>query len=145
MKHLISSLNCHQLTCSLTNRGFHPSSPTFCVVWGLKGLMISYQKEKSSSPLPIKWGIMPVQLEETLGMLFVSSICGVGVHIHLNNFSSKTTRPRDMLLFLKDALSIENEKLFKACRSVHLFASAITSVVPHQKCENFNTLSQFSH
>ena len=56
----------------------------------------------------------------------MSSLCGVGVRIrvrvrvrvHVNNFSSKTTRPRDMLFFLKDTLSIEDEKLFKACKSV---------------------------
>ena len=57
----------------------------------------------------------------------------------------QTTRPRDMLIFLKDTLTIKDEKLFKACRSVCLFARAITSEVFHQKCENFNTLSQFSH
>ena len=44
------------------------------------------------------------------------SLCGVGVCV--NNFSSKTTRPRDMLFSLKDILSIEDEKLFKACKSV---------------------------
>ena len=46
----------------------------------------------------------------------MSSLCGVGVRV--NNFSSKTTRPRDVLFFLKDTLSIEDEKLFKACKSV---------------------------
>ena len=47
----------------------------------------------------------------------MSSLCGVGVHVRVrvNNFFSKTTRPRDMLFFLKDTLSIEDEKLFKAC------------------------------
>ena len=52
----------------------------------------------------------------------MSSLCGVGVRIRVrvrvNNFFSKTTRPRDMLFFLKDTLSIEDEKLFKACKSV---------------------------
>ena len=50
----------------------------------------------------------------------MSSLCGVGVRVHVrvNNFSSKTTRPRDVLFFLKDTLSIEDEKLFKACKSV---------------------------
>ena len=43
-----------------------------------------------------------------------------GVHIHVNDFS-KTARPRDMLLILKDTLSIEDEKLFKACRSFLFF------------------------
>ena len=46
----------------------------------------------------------------------MSSLCGVGVRVNI--FSSKTTRPRDMLFFLKDTLSIEDEKLFKACKSV---------------------------
>ena len=50
----------------------------------------------------------------------MSSLCGVGVRarVRVNNFSSKTTRPRDMLFFLKDTLSIEDEKLFKAYKSV---------------------------
>ena len=52
----------------------------------------------------------------------MSSLCGVGVRvrvrIRVNNFFSKTTRPRDVLFFLKDTLSIEDEKLFKACKSV---------------------------
>ena len=29
----------------------------------------------------------------------MSSLCGVGVRVRVNNFSSKTTRPRDMLFF----------------------------------------------
>ena len=48
----------------------------------------------------------------------MSSLCGVRVRVRVNNFSSKTTRPRDVLFFLKDTLSIEDEKLFKACKSV---------------------------
>ena len=48
----------------------------------------------------------------------ILSLCGVGVRVRVNNFFSKTTRPRDMLFFLKDTLSIEDEKLFKACKSV---------------------------
>ena len=50
----------------------------------------------------------------------MSSLCGVGVRIRVcvNNFFSKTTRPRDVLFFLKDTLSIEDEKLFKVCKSV---------------------------
>ena len=50
----------------------------------------------------------------------MSSLCGVGVRVRVNNFLSKTTRPRDMLFFLKDTLSIEDEKLFKAYKSVCL-------------------------
>ena len=47
------------------------------------------------------------------------SLCGIGrVCIHMNNFSSKTARPSDMLFFFKDTLSNEDEKLFKACKSV---------------------------
>ena len=50
----------------------------------------------------------------------MSSLCGVGVRVRVrvNNFFSKTTRPRDMLFILKDTLSIEDENLFKACKSV---------------------------
>ena len=60
----------------------------------------------------------------------MSSLCGVGVRVH--NFFSKTTRPRDMLFFLKDTLSIEDEKLFKACKSVFLLRK-IALPYPH-KC-----------
>ena len=68
----------------------------------------------------------------------MASLCGVGVR----DFSSETTRPRDMLFFLKIAYlpSLKNcprhADLF-----VRLFARAIT---PHPQYENFSTLSQFS-
>ena len=41
----------------------------------------------------------------------MASLCSVGVRVGalVNDFSSKTTRPRDMLFVLKDALSIEDE------------------------------------
>ena len=62
----------------------------------------------------------------------VSSLCGVGVRV--NNFFSKTTRPRDMLFFLKDTLSIEDEKCSRhANLSVRLFARDITRGVPPPK------------
>ena len=48
----------------------------------------------------------------------MSSLCGVDVHVYVSDFSDKTTRPRDMLFFFKDSLSICHEKVFKACRSV---------------------------
>ena len=59
------------------------------------------------------------------------SLCVVGVC--MNNFSTKTTRPRDMPFFSKDTLSIEDEKLFKTCKSVRLFARDITREVPLPK------------
>ena len=68
----------------------------------------------------------------------MSSLCSVP----MNNFS-KNTRPRDLLLVLKDTLTIENYKLFKACRSV-CSPEPLEERYPHPKCENFNTLSQFS-
>ena len=34
----------------------------------------------------------------------MSSLCGVCVRVRMNNFSSKTTRPRDMLFFFKSYL-----------------------------------------
>ena len=54
----------------------------------------------------------------------MSSLCGVGVRarVRVNNFSSKTTRPRDVLFFLKDTVSIEDEKLFKACKFANLIS-----------------------
>ena len=35
----------------------------------------------------------------------MASLCGICVRVHVNDFSSKTTRPRDTLLILKDTLS----------------------------------------
>ena len=51
-----------------------------------------------------------------------------------NNFSSKTTRPRDMLLLLKDTFSIImiNRKIH-ADQSVRLFTRAIRREVPPLK------------
>ena len=68
----------------------------------------------------------------------MSSLCGVGVRVHVrvrvNNFFSKTTRPRDMLFFLKDTLSIEDENCSRhANLSVRLFARDITRGVPPPK------------
>ena len=42
------------------------------------------------------------------------------VRMWMNNFSSQTTRARDIVLLLKDTLSIEDDKLLKECRSVCL-------------------------
>ena len=42
------------------------------------------------------------------------------------------------MFLLKDTLSIKDETLFKACRSICLLARAITSEVPQLKHENFN-------
>ena len=36
---------------------------------------------------------------ERLAGHIMSSLCGVGVRVRVNNFFSKTTRPRDMLFF----------------------------------------------
>ena len=54
----------------------------------------------------------------------------------LNNFSSASTRPRDMLFLLKDTLSIENEK---CSRDANLFVCSPEPLqvrYPHPKCEN---------
>ena len=76
------------------------------------------KKKKIASHRMLKQGRKKFQMLslQMYVLIFMSSLCGVGVHV--NNFSSKTTRPRDVLFFLKDTLSIEDEKLFKACKSV---------------------------
>ena len=61
------------------------------------------------------------------------SLCGVRICVSMNNFSDKSTRPRDMQLVLKDTVSIKDEKLFKICRSVCLGPRAIRSKVPPSK------------
>ena len=52
----------------------------------------------------------------------LSSLCGVGVRVRVcvrvTIFFSKTTSVRDMQFFLNESLPIEDEKLFKAFRSV---------------------------
>ena len=50
----------------------------------------------------------------------MASLYGMCIRVRVNNFSSKTTMPRDMMFLLKDTLSIENEKLFKVYRYVPL-------------------------
>ena len=78
----------------------------------------------------------------------MSSLCVMGVRIHMNNFCSKTTKPRDMLFFFfqKNILSIEDEKLFKTCRSV-CFVCLLESLqlTYHLQSVKISTLYQFSH
>ena len=63
----------------------------------------------------------------------MASLCGV--RVRMNNFSSKSTRPIDTLFVLKDTLSIEDETLFKACRSICLSSPEPLQVrYPHPKC-----------
>ena len=68
----------------------------------------------------------------------IASLCDVGVHVRVcvNNFSSKSTRPRDMLFLLKDTYLSQ----MKTCSRhvnlfVRLFPRAITfiSEVPPSK------------
>ena len=49
---------------------------------------------------------IPAFMSGDLSADIMASLCGV----HVNNFSSKTTRPRDMLFLFKDTLSIEDDK-----------------------------------
>ena len=50
--------------------------------------------------------------------------------VHMNNFSSNSTRPKDMLLLLKDSLSMENDKSDLA---VCLNPRAVRSEIPPPK------------
>ena len=71
----------------------------------------------------------------------MASLCGICVHVCVNNFSSKTTRPRDMLLILKDTLSIEDENCSRHPNMfVRLFPRAITSEVPPTQSVKISTL-----
>ena len=63
---------------------------------------------------------------KTLWVLcFYVSCHGITLHflvfIHILMDNSKSTRPIDMFLHLKDTLSIKDDKLFKAYRSVCSF------------------------
>ena len=81
-------------------------------------------------------------------MLFMYFLCQLTYQsADLSGFSSETTRPRDMLFFLKLAYVSRMKNCSRHTDLfVRLFATAITSeLLPHPKCENFNTLSHFSH
>ena len=82
----------------------------------------------------LRYGIQMFSLDLVLDLLIgqhlilfflcqLLSLCSVGLCIRVNNFSSKTTRPRDMLFFYKDTLTIVDEKLFEARKSVCLSVS----------------------
>ena len=73
-------------------------------------------------------------ISDAIFMLAALSVSwhGISLHVHMN-ISNKTTRPRDVLLFLKDALFIADVKLFKAHRSVCLFPRAVRREVPPMK------------
>ena len=59
-----------------------------------------------------------------------------GPHTRKQLLQSK--RPRDMLLLLKDTLSIEDDHLFKACRSVYSSVPQLLEArYPHPKCVKF--------
>ena len=75
--------------------------------------------------------------------LIMSSLCGVVIHVcRVNNYSSKTRMPRDMLFFLKIPYLLRIKNCSKhANLFVRLFARVITSEVLPPKCENYNTLS----
>ena len=40
----------------------------------------------------------------------MSSLCGMGIHVQVNNFSSKTQGPETCCYFIKDTLSIKDER-----------------------------------
>ena len=65
----------------------------------------------------------------------MASLCGFCVCV--SNIS-KITRPRDMLLLLKDTSSIEDDKVFKAYRCVCLFSIAVRREVPPPIVWKFN-------
>ena len=75
-------------------------------------------------------------------------VCLLTLCCHSEALASVWTSPPKLqgleicCFFLKDALSIEDEKLFKACKSVCLLVP-LQGKYPHQKCENFNTLHNF--
>ena len=61
----------------------------------------------------------------------MSSLCGVDICVRVSDFSSETTRPRDMLFFLKIAYLPNMENCSRhADLFVCLFARAIISKVP---------------
>ena len=116
---------------------FYPGVYTEFTLFDLKR-----PREKLKACLPIDMlgsPLCPAEPVKNLGMWFDSDFCmsehdqvfmSADLLCHLsavsayascmNNFSSKSTRPSDMLLLLKDTLSIEDDKVFKACRSVCL-------------------------
>ena len=77
--------------------------------------------------------LKPRSVQMFMSADIMSSLCGVVVHV---NFSSKTTRPRDMLFFFSKKipyLSRIKNGSSRANLSVRLFARAITMEVPPTK------------
>ena len=61
----------------------------------------------------------------------MASLCSIRVCIHVNNFSNKAQR---RAVFFKKDISIKDENLFNACRSVHSYIpQSHTSEVPQPK------------
>ena len=73
----------------------------FCICHG-DFLLLSASSSKGSLSNFLFFFVFLYQLTETDIM---SSLCGVDVRVHVSYFS-ETTRPGDMLFFLKDSLSI---------------------------------------
>ena len=65
----------------------------------------------------------------------MSPLCGMGVHVRMKNFSSKTTMPRDMLFFcfffIKDTLTIQDENF---SRHANLSFYCVNSSYPMDNC-----------
>ena len=84
--------------------------------------------------VPVGWGSCLLGVAVSMPANIMASFFGVHLHVCVNNFS-KSTRPRDMPFLLKDTLTFEDEKVFKACssRSVRPFPRAIISEAPPPK------------
>ena len=67
----------------------------------------------------------------------MSSLCRVRLCVCMNNFFPKLQDWETCCFVSKYTLTIEDKKLFKACRCVHLFPRAITSEVPPPKVWKF--------
>ena len=93
----------YKYICRVNKIIFRNYQHTICH-WKLSGASVHFCYLKNHPKIRVRKKCMEVKF------IFMSS--------RVNIFSSKTTRPRDMLFFLKDTLSIEDEKLFKACKSV---------------------------
>ena len=75
---------------------------------------------------------IPVFMSADLSSDIMASLCSI--RVRMKNFSSKTSRPRDMLFFLKiPYLSRMINRKIHADLSVHFFPRAIRREVPLPK------------
>ena len=69
---------------------------------------------------PRLWGM---DISDAVFNDIIPLLCSIRICVHVNNFSSKSTRPRDMLFLLKDTLFIKDESIVQGMQICLLVCS----------------------